>query len=172
MLNEIYEIIAVPDISPNYEIGAVVTVVDGKNYLKQQKKYAWFFTNQIKWAHRLVLSKTGLVDKDTIVETISVLRDISDAHDIEAGEWETFTPEDWERIFAGNNDTKAEEHLHCNGCCSMNTHHKTEHQHDGFTGISIPSSRSFSKYSLDSYSQNAFFRNIRRYTQSKGNCCR
>lgn len=148
MLNEIYGIISAPGISSNYEMGAVVTIVDAKNYLSQKRKYNWFFSNQIKYAHLLVLSKTGMVDRDTILVTIQSVQEISDAPDVVAKDWDAFTKDDWERIFAGNNKVKTEGQLQYG--CEQGEESTHEHGdgHEGFAGISVPCSRSFSEHTL------------------------
>jgi len=150
MLNEIYEIIKAQELSKYYEIGTVVTVVDARNYLKQRKKYDWFFSNQIKWAHRLVLSKTDSVDRDTLLLTMQAIQEMPDTPDIITGEWKSFKKEEWEKIFSGGDNLNTacecsnENHCHCH-----EGSHQHEDRHDGFEGISIPCNRIFSKYTLE-----------------------
>ncbi|MCX7842098.1 MAG: GTP-binding protein [Clostridia bacterium] len=147
MLNEIYEIIGVPELAGHYEINAVVTVVDGRNYLKQQKRYGWFFENQIKWAHRLILSKTGLIDKDAILRTIASLQEICTTLEIEAKLWDKFTDADWERLFGAGCPSLAAEDGECS--CGCRYSHGGHLVHEGFSGVSIPCSRSFDRLSLE-----------------------
>lgn len=154
MLDQIYEILKLPSLVSDYEVGAIVTVVDGINFIKQNKKYYWFFENQIRWAHRIIVSKIAGLEPQKLQEVILQLQDMSDGLEVYAKDWQELTGSDLERYFAAGK-TAGSRTCCCGGhgeqdpaCCGHEGHEHENRGHDGFSGISVACGKCFTEGEL------------------------
>lgn len=135
MLDQIYEILKTPSLAPVYEVSSIVTVVDGKNFINHRKKYLYFFENQIRWSHRIIVSKTAGLEPGVLQEIIQVLQEMSDGLEVYTRDWSSLTGNELEKFFAPR---KGEDLFH-SCCCRQEGHkehegHKWQKGHDGHVG--------------------------------------
>lgn len=151
MVEEIYNIVKVPEVAEYYKLGAVVTVVDGVNFYKYKKSYTMFFEKQVDWAHRLFVSKADKADSAEMMDIISELQLRTKDKDIISGT--IFDYEDWDKLFS---HAYSEE---LNGHDGDEHHHEHHHEHDhnhneddnteGFIGITVLIDNHISKEAME-----------------------
>ena len=152
-----------PRIRDTHKLSGVVTVIDALGFAAQQHRYTMFFKRQILFANKLIMSKTGGMDTQSIIDTIDALREIVGDVDIEAKDWDALTARDWDNLFAPKPHVCTLDHEHNESC---GHHHDHEHNHDhddscahdhsheesthgGFAGITVACPRAFSKQELN-----------------------
>lgn len=102
ILSEIFELFRYTQISDNYEINSVVTVIDGLHFKEHQEDYGNFLINQIENAGTLVISKTDLMDSDNVLEIINELSDGFEGREIIAHSAADLTDAEILSIFKGD----------------------------------------------------------------------
>lgn len=112
ILSEIIDILRNPRFSPLLQINSLMTVVDSVNYLQQCDVFGEFFTDQITNASVLILSKSQLVNRDTIDKVISSLRDFNQEVEIITKPWDDLGPEEFESLLNEQMDLDFSDILH------------------------------------------------------------
>lgn len=167
IIDGITEILNSPRIRDTHKLRGVVTVIDALGFVAQQHRYTMFFKRQILFANKLIMSKTGGMDKQNIIDTIDSLREIVGDVDIEAKDWDTLTAQDWNNLFAPKPHVCTLDHEHNEECSHDHEHdhddpghevcahdHGHDHGHDevsshgGFAGITVQCTRPLSKQEL------------------------
>ena len=154
IIDGITEILNSPRIRDTHKLRGVVTVIDALGFTAQQHRYTMFFKRQILFANKLIMSKTGDMDKQNIIDTIDALREIVGDVDIEAKDWDTLTAGDWSHLFAPKPTVCTLDHEHDESCGHDHDHHDHDHDHEesshgGFAGITVACTRALSKQELN-----------------------
>ncbi len=102
ILSEVFELFRYYQISDAYEIGGVVTVIDGPHFKDHQVRFGNFLTNQIDNAAHLMLSKTSQMGEDEILEVVEELSDLFHGKEIIAKDWNDISDEELLEIFTGD----------------------------------------------------------------------
>jgi G3E family GTPase len=140
ILSEIIELLRKPEFVPFLQINSLVTVVDSVNYLQQYEVFGEFFEDQITNASLLTLSKSQLVDRETIDKIISSLREFNQDGEIISKPWDTLGPEEIENLLDVQGDLDLSDILHtAYKPCSENE----------FEAVALKTSRTFSQKELE-----------------------
>ena len=140
ILSEIIELLRKPEFVPLLQINSLVTVVDSFNYLQQCEVFGEFFEDQITNASALTLSKSQLVDSETIDKIITSLREFNLDGEIISKPWDDLDPEEFENLFDGQADLDLSDILHTDyKPCSENE----------FEALALKTSRAFSQEELE-----------------------
>ena len=140
ILSEIIDILRKPEFSSLLQINSLVTVVDSVNYLQQCEVFGEFFEDQITNASVLTLSKSQLVDSETIDKIISSLREFNQDGEIISKPWDALGPEEFESLLDGQADLDFSDILHTDyKPCSENE----------FEALALKTSRAFSQEELE-----------------------
>lgn len=102
ILSEIFELFRYYQISDAYEIGGVVTVIDGPHFRDHQVRFGNFLTNQIDNAAHLMLSKTSEMKENELLEVVEELSDTFHGKEIIAKDWRDISDEELLQIFIGD----------------------------------------------------------------------
>lgn len=102
ILSEIFELFRYTQISDNYEINSVVTVIDGVNFEDTHKKFGNFFYDQINNAGTIMVSKTGLMKENDVFNVVHTLSEIVQGREIIAKDWNSLTDEEILAVFKGD----------------------------------------------------------------------
>ncbi|MDR3540429.1 MAG: GTP-binding protein [Desulfosporosinus sp.] len=138
ILSEIIDILRKPQFS-DLQINSLVTVVDSVNYLQQCEVFGEFFEDQITNASVLTLSKSQLVDRETIDKVIISLREFNQDAEIISRPWDALDPEEFENLLDGQVDLDLSDILHTDyKPCSENE----------FEALALKTSRAFSQEEL------------------------
>ncbi len=86
ILSEIFEVLRHPEIKEKMVINSIISVIDGFHYLNQKQKYNVFFENQIKYAQKVILTKTNDIEADSIIRLMSDIQLINSSLCIKAYE--------------------------------------------------------------------------------------
>ncbi len=169
IIDGITEVLDSPRIRDTHKLSGVVTVIDALGFAAQQHRYTMFFKRQILFANKLIMSKTGDMEQEHILDTIDALREIVGDVDIEAKDWDTLTARDWNNLFSPKPQVCELEHEHTDACShDHHDEHEHDHVHDehdscahdhdhdheeesshgGFAGITVPCTRPLSKQEL------------------------
>lgn len=88
-LSEIINLLEQSKLKEKIEIRNIITVIDTQNYNMYLKNFKDFYENQIRNAHKLILSRSQLVDSNKIEITINSLREFNSKAEIIHKPWET-----------------------------------------------------------------------------------
>ena len=140
ILSEIIDILHKPQFSSLLQINSLVTVVDSVNYLQQCEVFGEFFEDQITNASVLTLSKSQLVDRKTIAEITTSLREFNQDGEIISKPWDALGPEELETLLDAQADLDLSDILHTDyKPCSENE----------FEALALKTSRTFSQEELE-----------------------
>lgn len=140
ILSEIIDILRKPEFTSSLQINSLVTVVDSVNYLQQCEVFGEFFEDQITNASVLTLSKSQLVDNDTIDKIITSLREFNQDEEIISKPWDALGPEEFEHLLDGQADLDLSDLLYTDyKPCSENE----------FETLALKTSRTFSQEELE-----------------------
>lgn len=140
ILSEIIDILRKPEFSSLLQINSLVTVVDSVNYLQQCDVFGEFFEDQITNASVLTLSKSQLVDIETIAKIIASLQDFNQDVEIISKPWNALGPEEFVSLLDGQADLDFSDILHTDyKPCSENE----------FEALALKTSRAFSQEELE-----------------------
>ncbi len=93
ILSEILELLNKEQFLWGCNINSVTTVIDGLNYLEHRDCFGEFFEDQIINAGTLIISKSQMVDKETVDEIINSLRELNKEAPIIKQDWSEFNYE-------------------------------------------------------------------------------
>ena len=140
ILSEIIDILRKPEFTSSLQINSLVTVVDSVNYLQQCEVFGEFFEDQITNASVLTLSKSQLVDNETIDKIITSLREFNQDEEIISKPWDALSPEEFEHLLDGQADLDLSDLLYTDyKPCSENE----------FETLALKTSRTFSQEELE-----------------------
>lgn len=77
MLSEIIKVLNKPDIKEKCSINSLVTIIDSINYFDYLETFGEFYQDQIENASTIILSKTQFVDKSTLDNIITSLKEFN-----------------------------------------------------------------------------------------------
>ena len=98
ILSEIIEVLKRPEFEEKCTINSLITVIDGINYLQHRDVFGEFFEDQITNAGTLVVSKSQLVDKEILDETIKSLRELNSRSPIITANWSGMNHDDIQKL--------------------------------------------------------------------------
>ncbi|KUO72825.1 MAG: hypothetical protein APF81_00610 [Desulfosporosinus sp. BRH_c37] len=140
ILSEIIDILHKPEFATLLQINSLVTIVDSVNYLQQCEVFGEFFEDQITNASILTLSKSQIVDRETIDKIIASLREFNPNVEIISKPWDALGAEDFENLLDGQADLDFSEILHTDyKPCSENE----------FETLALQTSHSYSQEELE-----------------------
>jgi G3E family GTPase len=91
---DVFDIFKVPEIASSMRINAQINVLDSIHYLKQRIKYAFFFENQIRFAKRIVMSKTETLTGETLSIIQNEIHKINPRLPVQTKAWNLLSPEE------------------------------------------------------------------------------
>ena len=91
---DVLDIFKVPEIASSMRINAQINVLDSIHYLKQRIKYAFFFENQIRFAKRIVMSKTETLTEETLSIIQNEIRKINPLLPVHIKAWDLMSAEE------------------------------------------------------------------------------
>lgn len=94
ILSEIIEVLKRPEFEEKCTINSLTTVIDGINYLQHRDTFGEFFEDQIINAGTLIVSKSQLIDKITLDETIISLKELNSKAPILTLNWSEMNHEE------------------------------------------------------------------------------
>jgi G3E family GTPase len=130
ILSEIYNLFNTPEIKKIMMINSVTTIVDSDKFIKQRKRYNYFFENQIQYTKKVVLSKTSSVSEESIVATIDEIMRINPAVEVFAKDWSIMSDAEFASLLKTADDIPFD-----SGCFEKNS-------------VPAPSHRSFSSFAI------------------------
>ena len=140
ILSEIIDILRNPEFASHLQINSLVTVVDSVNYLQQCEVFGEFFEDQITNASVLTLSKSQLVDGETIAKIMISLKDFNQDAEIISKPWDVLGQEEFEHLLDAQGDLDFSDILHTDyKPCSENE----------FEALALKTSRAFSQEELE-----------------------
>lgn len=77
MLSEIIKVLNKPEINEKCSINSLVTIIDSINYFDYLETFGEFYQDQIENASTIILSKTQFVDKSTVDNIITSLKEFN-----------------------------------------------------------------------------------------------
>lgn len=140
-LSEIYDVFKNPDIQHRMQLNALITLVDSYQFLKQRKRYGFFFQNQIHHTKRVVLSKSEGLSRDGITEIVDAILEIEPDTSIHAAPWSKMTDSEFIDMVSG--DQVPEGHVQSHFIVRHNLK-----KHKAFTSVSMKPLAVFSKDAL------------------------
>ncbi|ODA39296.1 GTP-binding protein [Desulfosporosinus sp. BG] len=140
ILSEIIDILRKPEFAALLEINSLVTVVDCVNYLQQCEIFGEFFEDQITNASFLTLSKSQLVESETVDKIITSLREFNQDAEIINKPWDSLGPAEVENLLDGQADLDFSDILH--------TEYKPCSENE-FQTLALKTSRAFSQEELE-----------------------
>lgn len=102
ILSEIIEVLNSEDLKKACSINSLITVIDAVNYLEQSEAFGEFFEDQIVNAEKLILSKTQMVDENTLKETIKSLKDFNPGAEIIVSPWKNLNSSELKELLSEN----------------------------------------------------------------------
>lgn len=97
-LSEILKILEGIKFQHNAEIRNIFTLIDIRNYEMYMKNFKEFYENQIRKATKIVLSRSQLVDKNKIKDTIDSLKKFNSKAEIIYKPWENLNVSDFLKV--------------------------------------------------------------------------
>jgi G3E family GTPase len=88
-LSEIINLLKVNEFKDSIQIRNIITVIDIQNYVIYTNNFREFYENQIRNAYKIVLSRSQLVDKHKIEDTIKSIQKTNSKAEIIYKPWET-----------------------------------------------------------------------------------
>ena len=124
------------------ELNSYSTVVDAKRCETYHKNFKEFFDDQITTAACVILSRTQLVDEETLQKDITIIRELNNDARIITTPWDDLSGQAIIEAMEGSTDgfpeLEEEEECCCCGygchdgdddCCSEHDHHEHKHHH-------------------------------------------
>ena len=124
------------------ELNSYSTVVDAKRCETYHKNFKEFFDDQITTAACIILSRTQLVDEETLQKDITIIRELNNDARIITTPWDDLSGQAIIEAMEGSTDgfpeLEEEEECCCCGCgchdgdddcCGEHDHHEHEHHH-------------------------------------------
>lgn len=142
-VGKLSDILAVVKDVEGLELNSYSTVVDAKRCEIYHKNFKEFFDDQITTAACIILSRTQLVDEETLQKDITIIRELNNDARIITTPWDDLSGQAIIDAMEGSTDgfpeLEEEEECCCCGCgchdddddcCGDHDHHEHEHHHD------------------------------------------
>ncbi|WP_294205556.1 CobW family GTP-binding protein [uncultured Solobacterium sp.] len=142
-VGKLSDILAVVKDVEGLELNSYSTVVDAKRCEIYHKNFKEFFDDQISTAACVILSRTQLVDEETLQKDIAIIRELNHDARIITTPWDDLSGQAIIDAMEGSTDgfpeLEEEEECCCCGCgchdddddcCGDHDHHEHEHHHD------------------------------------------
>jgi len=144
-VGKLSDILAVVKDVEGLELNSYSTVVDAKRCEIYHKNFKEFFDDQISTAACVILSRTQLVDEETLQKDIAIIRELNHDARIITTPWDDLSGQAIIDAMEGSTDgfpeLEEEEECCCCGCgwhdedddddcCCDHDHHEHEHHHD------------------------------------------
>lgn len=97
-LSEIINILTNIKFSHMIEIRNIFTLVDVRNFDNYVKNFKEFYVNQLKNAHKIVLSRTQIEDKDNVGRVMNCIKEYNSAAEIIYKPWDKLKAADFMKI--------------------------------------------------------------------------
>lgn len=94
ILSEIIDVLNQPEFESSCSINSLITILDGMNYLDHREAFGEFFEDQIINAGTLIISKSQMVNNDTIEKIVISLRELNSKAPIIASNWSDMSHEE------------------------------------------------------------------------------
>ena len=132
-VGKLSDILAVVKDVEGLELNSYSTVVDAKRCETYHKNFKEFFDDQISTAACVILSRTQLVDEETLQKDIAIIRELNHDARIITTPWDDLSGQAIIDAMEGSTDgfPELEEEEEC-CCCGSHEHeeHHPEHHHD------------------------------------------
>ena len=141
-VGKLSDILAVVKDVEGLELNSYSTVVDAKRCEIYHKNFKEFFDDQISTAACVILSRTQLVDEETLQKDIAIIRELNHDARIITTPWDDLSGQAIIDAMEGSTDgfpeLEEEEECCCCGCgchdddddcCGEHDHHEHEHHH-------------------------------------------
>ena len=141
-VGKLSDILAVVKDVEGLELNSYSTVVDAKRCEIYHKNFKEFFDDQITTAACVILSRTQLVDEETLQKDITIIRELNNDARIITTPWDDLSGQAIIEAMEGSTDgfpeLEEEEECCCCGCgchdgdddcCGEHDHHEHEHHH-------------------------------------------
>ena len=142
-VGKLSDILAVVKDVEGLELNSYSTVVDAKRCETYHKNFKEFFDDQITTAACIILSRTQLVDEETLQKDIAIIRELNNDARIITTPWDDLSGQAIIEAMEGSTDgfpeLEEEEDCGCCGCgchdeddddcCCGHDHHEHEHHH-------------------------------------------
>ena len=141
-VGKLSDILAVVKDVEGLELNSYSTVVDAKRCEIYHKNFKEFFDDQISTAACVILSRTQLVDEETLQKDIAIIRELNHDARIITTPWDDLSGQAIIDAMEGSTDgfpePEEEEECCCCGCgchdddddcCGEHDHHEHEHHH-------------------------------------------
>ena len=140
-VGKLSDILAVVKDVEGLELNSYSTVVDAKRCEIYHKNFKEFFDDQISTAACVILSRTQLVDEETLQKDIAIIRELNHDARIITTPWDDLSGQAIIDAMEGSTDgfpeLEEEEECCCCGCgchdeddcCGDHDHHEHEHHH-------------------------------------------
>lgn len=142
-VGKLSDILAVVKDVEGLELNSYSTVVDAKRCEIYHKNFKEFFDDQISTAACVILSRTQLVDEETLQKDIAIIRELNHDARIITTPWDDLSGQAIIEAMEGSTDgfpeLEEEEDCGCCGCgchddddddcCCGHDHHEHEHHH-------------------------------------------
>ena len=142
-VGKLSDILAVVKDVEGLELNSYSTVVDAKRCETYHKNFKEFFDDQITTAACIILSRTQLVDEETLHKDIAIIRELNNDARIITTPWDDLSGQAIIEAMEGSTDgfpeLEEEEDCGCCGCgchddddddcCCGHDHHEHEHHH-------------------------------------------
>lgn len=142
-VGKLSDILAVVKDVEGLELNSYSTVVDAKRCEIYHKNFKEFFDDQISTAACVILSRTQLVDEETLQKDIAIIRELNNDARIITTPWDDLSGQAIIEAMEGSTDgfpeLEEEEGCGCCGCgchddddddcCCGHDHHEHEHHH-------------------------------------------
>ena len=142
-VGKLSDILAVVKDVEGLQLNSYSTVVDAKRCEIYHKNFKEFFDDQISTAACVILSRTQLVDEETLQKDITIIRELNNDARIITTPWDDLSGQAIIEAMEGSTDgfpeLEEEEECCCCGCgchdddddcCGDHDHHEHEHHHD------------------------------------------
>lgn len=152
VLSEIDDIFKNPEIYRRLSLCTTITVIDCLKFLKQRNKYTFFFENQIKCADRLVLSKTGGLSEDALINIMEELQKFKPGAFIVSGEWDAMECQDFLKLLNSQEKSQLESQpksVKLKKLKPENIHSGHNHGKHNFTAFGLITRTKYSQSSLE-----------------------
>jgi G3E family GTPase len=94
ILSEIIDVLNKSEFADKCTINSLITVIDGINYLQHRDAFGEFFEDQIINAGTLIISKSQMIDKETLEENIKSLKELNSQSPIITADWSDMNHEE------------------------------------------------------------------------------
>lgn len=139
-VGKLSDILSVVKDVEDLELNSYSTVVDAKRCETYHKNFKEFFDDQITTAACIILSRTQLVDEETLQKDIAIIRELNHDARIITTPWDDLSGQAIIEAMEGSTDgfpeLEEEEECCCCGCgchdedcCCGHEHHEHEHHH-------------------------------------------